>query len=156
MLALSTGHDLLTREAWDRAELTEVVAQPIATYGGERFEIDGPALRLAPKSALALTLALHELATNAAKYGALSVSSGRVAITWEVERSEPPRFFFRWQERGGPSVLPPTRRGFGSRLIESALASEIGGEVQITYDPAGVICEIVAPLSSEWEDGSQA
>jgi PAS domain S-box-containing protein len=156
LLALSKGHDLLTRADWDRAELAEIVAQPLAAYGGERFAITGPNLRLSAKSALALTLALHELATNAAKYGALSVPSGHVEITWEAERGNSPRFFFRWQERGGPSVAAPTRKGFGSRLIESALAMELGGEVRITYDPAGVVCEIIAPLSAEWDDESQA
>ncbi|HVV95081.1 MAG TPA: PAS domain S-box protein [Hyphomicrobiales bacterium] len=156
LLALSKGHDLLTRDTWDRAELADVVAQLLAAYDRDRFEIGGPALRLTPKSALALTLALHELATNAAKYGALSVPSGRVSITWEVERADSPHFIFRWQERGGPPVSFPARKGFGSRLIENALANELRGKVRMTYDRPGVICEIVAPLSAEWDDGSQA
>jgi PAS domain S-box-containing protein len=155
LLALSRGHDLLTRDAWDRAEFAEVVVQLLAAYDCDQFEIGGPALRLTPKSALALTLTLHELATNAAKYGALSVPSGRVAITWGVERADSPRFVFRWQERGGPPVSPPTRKGFGSSLIESALATQLKGEVRITYERAGVICDIVAPLSAEWDEGSQ-
>jgi PAS domain S-box-containing protein len=156
LLALSKGHDLLTRAAWDRAELADVVAQPVAAYGGERFTIDGPALQLAPKPALALTLALHELATNAAKYGALSVPSGQVAITWDIQRADPPHFVLRWQERGGPPVSPPARTGFGSRLVEGVLPAELKGEVRMAYDPAGVTCEIVAPLSSEWDDGRHA
>ena len=156
LLALSKGHDLLTRADWDRAELAEIVAQPLAAYDSKRFAISGPPLRLTAKSALALTLALHELATNAAKYGALSVPSGHIEITWEVEQANSPRFFFRWQERGGPSVAVPARKGFGSRLIEGALAMELDGEVRITYDPEGVVCEIIAPLSAEWDDESQA
>lgn len=155
LLALSKGHDLLTREAWDRAELAEVCTQPLIAYGCDRFDIDGPALWLAPKSALALTLAIHELATNAAKYGALSVPSGRVAIMWKVEdannSARARRFLLRWQERGGPVVSLPRRKGFGSRLIEKALAAELNGEVEISYDPDGVICEIVAPLSVEMQ-----
>ncbi len=156
LLALAKGHDLITRETWDSAELKDVVAQLLTLYGRQRFEIDGPNLRLSPKSALALTLAIHELATNAAKYGALSVPSGRVAIMWGIEHNDFPRFSFRWQERDGPPVSQPTHTGFGSQLIERALALELNGEVRITYDPAGVICEIVAPLSAEWEEGSQA
>ena len=152
LLALSNGHDLLTREDWDGARLAEVVAQPLTPYGRERFKIDGPELRLSPKSALALTLALHELATNAAKYGALSVPSGQVTITWGIEPTDPPHLRFRWEEHGGPPVSPPARKGFGSRLIERALAIELGGEVKITYDPAGIICELNAPLSAEWDD----
>jgi PAS domain S-box-containing protein len=155
LLALSKGHDLLTRNAWDRAELAEVVAQLLAAYDRDQFEIGGPPLRLTPKSTLALTLALHELATNAAKYGALSVPTGRVAVTWEMVHADSPRFVLRWQERGGPPVSPPTRKGFGSRLIESALATELDGEVRITYGQAGVVCEIGAPLSAEWHDGPQ-
>jgi two-component sensor histidine kinase len=77
-------------------------------------------------------------------------------ISWETERADSPRFFFRWQERGGPLVSAPARKGFGSRLIESALATELDGEVRVTYDPQGVICEIVAPLAAEWDNGSQA
>lgn len=155
LLALSNGHNLITRETWDSADLRDVVAQLLTVHGGKRFEIHGPDLRLSPKSALALTLALHELATNAAKYGALSVPKGRVVIDWKVEHENLPRLHFRWQERNGPLVSEPTRRGFGSQLIERALAFELKGEVRITYDPLGVLCEISAPLSAEWEDGSQ-
>jgi len=149
LLALSKAHDLLTRENWDSAELSEVATEALAPYRRERFEIDGPRVRLTPKVALALSLALHELATNAAKYGALSMPTGRIAITWTVSSDDPPYLNFRWQERGGPIVLPPTRMGFGSRLIERSLALELAGEVKITYDPAGVVCEVCAPLSDE-------
>ena len=105
--ALSRAHDLLTRENWDGAEMAAVVAQVLAPYQRQRFEIEGPQLRLPPRVALALTLALHELATNAAKYGALSVPSGRVAITWAVRPGDPPHLALRWQEHGGPLVSPP-------------------------------------------------
>jgi len=155
LLALANGHDLITREAWESAELADVVAQLLTSYGRTRFEIEGPDLRLSPKSALTLTLALHELATNAAKYGALSVLHGQVSIRWNIEHADTPRLLFRWQERNGPAVSPPTRRGFGSQLIERALGLELKGKVRIIYDPAGVICEIVAPLSAEWEEASQ-
>ncbi|MEH6952629.1 PAS domain S-box protein [Nitrobacter sp. NHB1] len=156
LLALSNGHDLITREKWDSAELRDIVAQILTMHGRQRFEIDGPDLRLSPKSALALTMALHELATNAAKYGALSVPTGRVTIRWGIEQRGFPGFSFRWQEREGPTVSQPSRKGFGSQLIERVLAFELNGDVQITYDRAGIVCEIVAPLSADWEEGSQA
>ena len=124
------------------------MAEALAPYHRDRFEIGGPDVRVIPRMAL-LTLALHELATNAAKYGALSVPTGRIAVLWQVRPGEPPHLIFRWQERGGPLVSPPTQKGFGSRLIERSLALELAGEVKITYDPAGVVCEVCAPLSDE-------
>ena len=149
LLALSKAHDLLTRENWGGADLSQVVAEALAPYHRDRFEIGGPDVRVIPRMALALTLALHELATNAAKYGALSVPTGRIAVLWQVRPGDPPHLIFRWQERGGPLVSPPTQKGFGSRLIERSLALELAGEVNITYDPAGVVCEVCAPLSDE-------
>ncbi len=155
LLALANGHDLLTREKWDSAELKDIVAQILTMHGHQRFEIDGPDLRLSPKSALALTLALHELATNAAKYGALSVPTGKVSITWRIRHGDFPGLTFLWREQNGPEVSPPSRRGFGSQLIERVLAFELRGDVRVTYDPTGVVCEIVAPLSAEWEEEAQ-
>jgi len=149
LLALSNAHDLLTRESWDGAGLCAIIDDVLAPYPRERFEISGPDLRLTTRVALALTLALHELATNAAKYGALSVAEGRVAIAWTVSPGDPPQLTFRWQECGGPRVSPPTRTGFGSRLIERSLAADLAGEVKITYDPAGVRCDVSANLTDE-------
>jgi len=154
--ALSRAHDLLTRENWDGAEMAAVVAQVLAPYQRQRFEIEGPQLRLPPRVALALTLALHELATNAAKYGALSVPSGRVAITWAVRPGDPPHLALRWQEHGGPLVSPPAQTGFGSRLIERSLALELAGEVHVTYEPSGVVCDVSAPVPAAWEVGVEA
>ena len=152
LLALSKAHDLLTRENWDGASLSQVVAEVLSPYHRDRFETGGPDVRLTPKMALALTLALHELATNAAKYGALSAPSGRIAITWRVQADDPPHLILRWQERGGPLVSPPEQKGFGSRLIERSLALELGGDVKITYDLAGVVCEVKAPLVDERDE----
>jgi PAS domain S-box-containing protein len=151
LLALSNAHDLLTRENWDGAELSQVVVEALGPYRREQIAIEGPEVRLLPRVALALTLALHELATNAAKYGAFSVPSGRVAITWGVRPGDPPHLIFRWEEHGGPFVLPPQQKGFGSRLIERSLALELAGKVQLTYDPTGVVCEVDAPLANETE-----
>lgn len=149
LLALSKSHDVLTREHWEGADLIEVVNGAIAPYRGRfeqgRFRIEGERLRLRPKAVLALSLAFHELATNAVKYGALSVDHGKVSISWRIV-PQSNRFELRWRESGGPAVSPPARRGFGSRLIEHGLAQDIGGDVRLRFDNLGVICSIGAPL----------
>jgi PAS domain S-box-containing protein len=146
LLALSRAHDVLTRENWEGANLHEIVAvaiEPFAENGSERFSVRGPELRLKPKGALALAMALQELATNAAKYGALSTRAGQVQIHWEVNGR---RMYFRWTERGGPPVEPPERRGFGTRLIERTLAQDLNGEVSVSFAREGVVCAVAAPL----------
>ena len=113
----------------------------------DRFDIEGPEVRLSPKTALAIAMALHELATNAIKYGALSNESGRVGLSWHATgESDAPRLHMIWEEKGGPPVVPPSRKGFGSRLIERGLAAELGGSVQLIYPASGVRCIIDAPL----------
>jgi two-component sensor histidine kinase len=91
-------------------------------------------------------MAVHELATNAAKYGALSVPNGCVTIAWNVASGDRPRLMLRWQERDGPPVVAPTRRGFGTRLIERSLTNELGGGVELMYEPAGLVCVMNVPL----------
>ncbi|MEA1830755.1 HWE histidine kinase domain-containing protein [Methylobacterium durans] len=151
LLALSRAHDVLTRENWEGADLVEVVTQAIAPYrgrDGERFLISGPEVRLCPRMSLAIAMAIQELATNAVKYGALSKEGGAVEIDWAVRNgSEPPRLAFRWTEVGGPSVKPPKRRGFGSRLIERNLARDLDGAVAIDFAPTGVVCTVDAPIT---------
>ena len=151
LLALARAHDVLTRESWEGAELKTVVADAIrpleAGEGQEsRFAVSGPRLRLAPRLALSIAMALHELGTNAVKYGALSKEGGRVTITWTVQRRPELSLSLRWSESGGPPVTPPTRRGFGSRLIERSLARELAGRVELLYEPDGVVCIIEAPV----------
>jgi two-component sensor histidine kinase len=149
LVNLAKAHDVLTRESWQSANLADIVTQIAEPHGGgeSRFGIEGPDLRLSPSAALAFSMALHELGTNAAKYGALSRESGRVAIAWRIEGQDPDRrLVLHWQESGGPPVARPTRKGFGSRLIERALASELGGEVRVDYESSGLRCTIVAPL----------
>ncbi|HET8728379.1 MAG TPA: PAS domain S-box protein [Alphaproteobacteria bacterium] len=150
LIALSTAHDVLTRRNWEGASFREIVAQAVAPLSGRcasRFDIDGPDLRLTPKTALSLAMALHELCTNAAKHGALSNASGRVTVRWRVERdSAGDRLCLRWAETGGPPVEAPRRKGFGSRLIERGLAYDLKAEVRLAYHPGGVACEIDAPL----------
>jgi two-component sensor histidine kinase len=149
LFALARAHDLLTRDNWDGAELSEVIGEVIEPYcrtTNGRCEVEGPHVRLTPSTALALSMAVHELATNAAKYGSLSVPGGQVSISWTVTPGEPPYLHLAWREQGGPPVALPTRKGFGTRLIERSLALELSGEVKLAYDPAGVVCTIKAPL----------
>lgn len=147
LIALARVHDVLTRESWEGAELAEVVKDALAPLDGPggqpRFTVGGPAVRLPPRIALSIAMALHELATNAVKYGALSVPAGQIALSWSVGEG---RLTLRWQERGGPPVVPPTRTGFGSRLIERSLARELDGTVSLSFPREGVVCTIVAPL----------
>lgn len=150
LLALSAAHDVLTRENWAAASLHDVVAQAIRAYehGPSRFVTDGPAVRVSPRVALALSMALHELATNAVKYGALSVDNGSVGIRWQVEGG---LISLEWRESGGPAVVPPAHRGFGSRLLQDGLVGDLGASPKIDYAPAGVVCRFQAPVASPAE-----
>ena len=150
LMALSRAHDVLTSESWEGASLNEIIAQAISPYRGghsSRFEVSGPPVRLSAKMALSISMALHELATNAVKYGALSTEKGRVRIAWQTRlQSNGRELQLEWLEADGPAVKVPRRKGFGSWLIERGLAHELGGEARIEYRPAGVWCEIRARL----------
>jgi two-component sensor histidine kinase len=113
-------------------------------------EISGPDVTLGPKEAVSLVLALHELSTNASKYGALSTDRGRVAVTWRLEGS---LLRVEWRETGGPQVAQPEHRGFGLRMIERALAADLGGSVRIDFEPVGLVCRIEKPLEEAAEEG---
>ncbi|MBU4530909.1 MAG: PAS domain-containing protein [Desulfomicrobium sp.] len=154
LIALGKSHDLLTRENWAGANLQDIVADTVEPHAGgsNRFRIEGPHLWLKPSAALAIAMALHELATNAAKYGALKVDDGKVAITWTIAgNGQDRRLCLRWEESGGPLVAPPTHKGFGSRLIQRALAMELGGQVNVAYEASGVVCTIYAPMPGSQE-----
>lgn len=115
--------------------------------GGARFDLSGPDLQIAPKTAISFALAIHELATNAVKYGALSRPEGHVSVRWRVMKSHKGRRLrLEWQEQGGPPVTPPISRGFGTRMIERGLAAELGGTAQIEFATEGVRCVVDAPL----------
>lgn len=153
ILALSKAHSILGRHQWLAVGLREVVDKILQPFGvneeeSSRFTVTGTDVRLDAKTALNLAMVFHELATNAAKYGALSTTgAGIVAITWQVEPGpQGDELRLWWRESGGPTVTPPRRRGFGSRLIESGLAQMLNGEVHLDYDPEGVACRIVMPL----------
>lgn len=147
LLALSATHDLLTASSWRGADLSDVLAVELRPHGGERYVFEGPAVSLTANEALTLGLLFHELATNAAKYGALAAEGGQVRVAWTVERTESsPRLVLTWIEEGGPPVKVPQRRGFGSRLIERSLQGEIGGQAVLDFRPGGLVCEIRMPL----------
>jgi PAS domain S-box-containing protein len=150
LIALSRAHDVLTRENWEGADLYEIVDQAVAPYssrGEDRLHLRGSKVRLQPRTALSLAMMLQELATNAVKYGALSNATGEIRITWEVVRGAPSHLHLRWEESGGPAVQPPTRRGFGTRLIERSLAQDLGGNVDIAFAATGLVCTVDAPLA---------
>ena len=144
LVALAGAHNLLTRESWEAASLNDVIASASAPCDseGKRLTLDGPDMRVPPKTAVALALAIHELCTNAVKYGALSSASGRVTVRWQVEGG---RLRLAWTEMGGPPVTPPRQRGFGSRMLERALATELGGTVALEFAPSGLCCTIDCP-----------
>ncbi|WP_245571757.1 sensor histidine kinase [Microvirga subterranea] len=165
LFALSRAHDVLTRENWDGAWIGEVVAQAISPFqaaGQKRIHGQGTEVRLPPNVALALAMALQELATNAVKYGALSNGTGQVSISWTVDRARDiPHLVLTWEESGGPPVTPPARRGFGTRLVERSLAQgRMAGNARISFASTGVVCTIAAPLgaavgeSMPWSPGA--
>lgn len=148
LAALSEAHNLLTREHWGPVSIARIIHDAAAPHGGEsgRFELEGPDLTIAPKTAISLALAIHELATNAVKHGALSVPEGRIGISWTTTDGPDPRLRLTWTERDGPAVSTPKGRGFGTRMIERGLAAELGGKVSIDFAPTGLVCTVDAPL----------
>jgi two-component sensor histidine kinase len=146
--ALAGAHNILTASSWQAAGLERLVREQLILGGvsKERFSCSGPKVSLFPQAAVTLALVLHELGTNARKYGALSIPSGIVKLNWEVDGAEP-AVNLRWQEEGGPPVVAPTRRGFGSLMIERSLKG-VGGEVDLRFDPGGLSCAIRLPLRS--------
>ena len=153
LFALSRSHDLLAQENWQSIGLFDLVTEAMKPFrqdgeGTERVRIAGVNTRLKPHQAMALGIALHELATNAVKYGALSNETGIVLISWRSDSS--PRgqqLSLRWQESGGPAVIPPARKGFGSRVIEQGLKHELAAEAHLSFEPAGLVCTIDMPGS---------
>jgi two-component sensor histidine kinase len=152
--ALGRAHDVLSQRGWSTAPLEELACQSIGPLGGAegRISITGPPVEVPSARAVALGMALHELATNATKHGALSVPAGRVRLTWSEAAPAPDgrRWHeLRWEECGGPPIpLPPTRRGLGTRLLERGLPSQLGGPVTLEFAATGLVCSIRLP-----EDG---
>jgi len=144
--ALANVHRLFVQSRWQGAELHGLVKEELAAYSQGRescVQIDGPNVLLEPNAAQAIAVALHELATNAAKYGALSVPDGHVRVEWSHEQNG--RLALRWTETGGPPVEPPRRRGFGSRVMENMVRGQLKGELRLDWRAQGLACEIVLP-----------
>lgn len=156
LAALGRATDVLTRSDWTAADLHTLARTALMAHQSVagRFHLKGPAIRFGPQVSLGLTLAFHELMTNAIKYGALSNDEGRVDLSWSVRpgpNDGEPRFDLVWREVGGPTVKPPTRRGFGSLMIERSLRAYFRGDTAIDYDPAGLVFRIDAPLGDAQE-----
>jgi two-component sensor histidine kinase len=147
LVALAQATDLLTGERWAGASLRAAIEQAVRPHQPQaaRCRLEGEDVRISPKTALALALGMHELSTNAIQFGAWSNEAGSVLIAWHLGESG--KLFLEWREQDGPVVQPPTRRGFGSRLIERGLAGELGGQVALRFDPEGVRCTIEAPMT---------
>ncbi|MBR0837482.1 sensor histidine kinase [Bradyrhizobium manausense] len=148
--ALAQAHNLLSQEKWTGSELRDVIAralQPFLLANPDRIRMAGPAVPLSPRLAVVLSMIVHEIATNAAKYGALSNETGRVTLDWEVISDAPkPRLRLIWTELGGPLVTAPVQRGFGSRLIERSARDQLGGEATVDFLPRGVVCTVICAL----------
>ncbi|OYW10280.1 MAG: hypothetical protein B7Z53_01345, partial [Rhodospirillales bacterium 12-71-4] len=148
--ALGIAHELVSRGSWSDVPLHDLVAKELGPYATaqDRVSVEGPPLRVSAKAAVALGMAVHELATNAAKHGALSAAGGRVAITWSVGGEAPDtRLLLRWREEGGPPVQPPLRGGFGSKLIERQVRHDLRGSIEIEFHEQGLRAALTIPLS---------
>jgi two-component sensor histidine kinase len=149
--ALSANQDLLVRNEWKGVEIADLARAQLAHFAdliGSRIAMQGPRLRLNPASAQAVGLALHELATNAGKYGALSTEKGRVDIGWEITDGT---FIMSWIERDGPEVTAPKQRGFGTIVMEAMAARSVNGAVQLDYPPSGVKWRLTCPAADALE-----
>jgi PAS domain S-box-containing protein len=156
LIALSDAHNILVEQSWAGADLMTIVAgalQPFARVSTEVFTWDGPPTRLSARQAVAMALVLHELATNAVKYGALKAPTGLVTVTWNqaIDSLGGRHLTLLWEERGGPAVAPPERSGFGSRLISRSFGNESGGRAHVEFAPDGVRCVVELPLSTDSE-----
>jgi PAS domain S-box-containing protein len=148
LLALSTAHSLLTRSNWQNARLDRLAVDAFIAQGIDisRFAVTGPPVEWPAKQSLGLSMAIHELCTNALKYGALSGDAGIVDLSWDIDRAGSRTITISWRERDGPPVAPPGREGFGSRLIRQVVAGDLDGTVATEFAPAGLSCIITAPL----------
>ena len=148
LAALASAHDVLTREHWETADVSEIIRQALDAHGAvsHRVVIEGPPVRLHPQTAVTLAMVMHELCTNATKYGALTDEAGQVHVQWQVEENPNPCMQLRWQESDGPAVAPPGPGGFGTRMIRRALSAEPGGAVQLHFHEQGVVCEMTLAL----------
>jgi two-component sensor histidine kinase len=151
--ALAEAHNLLSQEKWQGSDLQDIIARVLNPYllnNPDRVRMFGPKVPLSPRLAVILSMILHEIATNAAKYGALSNDTGTVTLDWEIiEESDGRKLRLIWTEAGGPHVTAPVQRGFGSRLIERSARDQLGGEATVDFLPRGVVCTVTSALDKE-------
>jgi two-component sensor histidine kinase len=155
LAGLARSHELLVASDWGGVEVSEVVGSQVAhlsDLGGTRITFEGPSVRIAPRSAQVIGIAVHELATNALKFGSLANSDGFVVVQWSVSAGVEPRFFMTWRERGGPPVSPPQRRGFGHMAMIRMIEHAFDAEVALNYDPDGVTWKMNAPIAALLEE----
>ena len=141
--ALASAQDVLTRSEWDSADVREVVSRAMQAMPQSPIFLDGPAALMRPHEALELALAVHELCTNASKYGAFSTPTGRVSVQWTIDGS---LLKLQWQESGGKPVSLPTHRGFGFRFLQRVFRQEAGSSLELDFAPEGLVCRIILPL----------
>jgi two-component sensor histidine kinase len=149
LIALGRAHDLLMQVSWASASLTHTLSsatEPYDSQGGRRFHFNGPDIRITSGAVIALAMTLNELCTNTTKFGALSVAAGHVEIAWTTDQPKQ-RLHLVWTETGGPAVKPPTRRSFGTRMMES-LGQQLNGQVKLAYEPSGFVYALDVPLGS--------
>jgi two-component sensor histidine kinase len=149
LIALGRAHDLLMQVSWSNASLTDTLigaTDPFDSHGGRKFHFNGPDVKITSGAVIALAMTFNELCTNTTKFGALSNPAGRVEIAWTIDETKQ-RFRLIWTERNGPAVEPPTRRSFGTRMMES-LGQQLNGQVHLAYEPSGLVYSLDVPLNS--------
>jgi two-component sensor histidine kinase len=152
IISLANTHSLLTEAVWQTASLREILEKELSPYNddkGERIILDGPSAELPSEAAVPIGMAIHELTTNAAKYGALSVNTGRVVVRWTSEPdADGIRLKLSWDESGGPKIKPPKKQGFGSRLLHRVLTTQMNAKVEMDFKPTGLHVSIDAVLKA--------
>jgi two-component sensor histidine kinase len=149
LIALGRAHDLLMQVSWASASLTHTLSaatDPYDVHGGRRFHFNGPDIRITSGAVIALAMTFNELCTNTTKFGALSRAAGRVEIAWTIDEMKH-RLRLVWTEKNGPVVVSPTRRSFGTRMMES-LGQQLNGQVQLAYQPSGFVYSLDVPINS--------
>ena len=154
--ALAVNHDLLVKSQWRNIETSELISGQLAHFGdivGKRILVGGPPLRLRSATAQSIGMVVHELSTNAVKYGALSSDEGRIEIAWEIDSSgTEPFFLVRWTERNGPPIVAPTYRGFGTTVVTRMVEMSLDGETELDYAPTGLTWKFACPLKNAMEE----
>ena len=145
--ALGRVHSLLAASRWEGAELSKLIEEELAAFAddGDRLRLEGPLVALRPAAAQSMALVIHELATNAAKYGALSVVGGHVEVIWDAGETVAGGLVLRWRENEGPPVVPPEQTGFGMKSIRASIERQLGGTLDLQWHPEGLQCELVLP-----------